>query len=817
MKQGTVHLIGNAHIDPVWLWRFPEGLAEVKATFQAAIDRIYEYDEFVFTSACAFYYKWVEENCPALFEEIRAAVSAGKWKVVGGMWIQPDCNMPSAESLARHFLYSQNYFKSRFGITVKTGYNVDSFGHAATLPKLFRSAGIENYVYMRPSQGEEKAYPFRDHAFRWQCGDSEVLAFRIHRRYAEKPRDGEVIEEYDRYASEFPYDFMLFYGVGNHGGGPTVENIEAILETRKTARNRFAFSDPDAYFDQIRENSYALLPTYTGELQNHASGCYAANAAIKRYNRLCEGRLTEWEALSVLSAHLVSEVGIGGAEKHRALWEKVMFNQFHDIICGCSQKSAYGDAYQLAGSVLSDASYGTNFSAQRISWAVNTAKGRISRNKDAAMRTVWEADGLGAPIVVFNPLSHDVTVPVSVSRFACGSVTDAEDNAVPYQLVRAEYTNHRGDTYATRFLARVPALGYATYWTYKNTDHAAMPEDALLLAEECTLRNAVCEVHFDRMTGTVDSYRVNGEERIGNYAFRAVLIDDTENDTWSHGRFSFTREVGEFGNPVFSVVESGACEVSLRVVRTHGESRLEEIYTLRPNDPRLFVHTRLFFREELKLLRLTFDCGAEDAEWIREIPGGTATAPSDGREMPMQRYELRSKNGKGIAVLNDSKYSAYAKGSLMGFTLARGCYYGDHYGTRDDRMYLQDQGEQELDYVLMPYDGDLSEVARAAAELNTVFPAIPETYHEGALPQTFGGFRCDSPQLAMTALKPAEDGNGLILRLSETAGRAVDGAEITLLGAKAEISCAPYGILTLRLHDGSFTECDLLERDKIGD
>ena len=145
----TVHLIGNAHIDPVWLWRFPEGLSEIKATFQAAIDRIKEYDEFCFTSACAFYYQWVEENCPPLFEEIREAVEAGKWKIVGGMWIQPDCNMLSTESFARHLLYSQRYFESRFGIRVKTGYNVDSFGHSAALPKILRAAGIENFIHVR--------------------------------------------------------------------------------------------------------------------------------------------------------------------------------------------------------------------------------------------------------------------------------------------------------------------------------------------------------------------------------------------------------------------------------------------------------------------------------------------------------------------------------------------------------------------------------------------------------------------------------------------------------------------------------------------
>lgn len=160
-KYSALYLIGNAHIDPVWLWRFQDGLAEIKATFRSALDRIKEYDDFVFTCACASYYKWVEENCPPLFEEIRVAVKAGKWIIVGGMWIQPDCNMLSSESFARQMLYSQNYFMEKFNIHARTGYNVDTFGHSAGLPRLLREGGLENYVYMRPD-GSEMRYPYSD-------------------------------------------------------------------------------------------------------------------------------------------------------------------------------------------------------------------------------------------------------------------------------------------------------------------------------------------------------------------------------------------------------------------------------------------------------------------------------------------------------------------------------------------------------------------------------------------------------------------------------------------------------------------------------
>lgn len=811
-KKNTVHLIGNAHIDPVWLWRFPEGLAEVKATFQAAIDRIYEYDEFVFTSACAFYYKWVEENCPALFSEIRDAVKVGKWKIVGGMWIQPDCNIPSAESFARHLLYSQKYFESRFGIRVKTGYNVDSFGHAGTLPKLLRQGGIENYVYMRPDNGAEKSYPFGDHAFRWKCGEDEVLSFRIRRRYNENLRDGERLADYDEYAASFPYDFMLFYGVGNHGGGPTVQNIESVLAFRKDTetKNLFAFSDPDAYFDTLRAKSFDLLPTYEGELQNHASGCYAANAAIKAHNRRAENRLTESEKFAAMLSYMLPDVGrYTSAEKNREAWENVMFNQFHDIICGCSERPAYHDAYAFSGAAEAYAIRETNAAVQQISWAVDTSKGRVVRRSKEGSRVVWESDSLGTPIVVFNPLSHPVYVPITVNRSECAAVTDENDKPVPFQIVRSVHTNGSKDKYAVRFLANLPCFGYRTFWVHGERTLSAGDTDPLLSADGLTLRNSLVTLTFDETSGEIRQYTVDGEERIGDRGTRAVLIRDEENDTWSHNRFVFDEIVGAFGSPTFTLVESGDCEVSLRVRQSYGRSTLERTYTIRPYDARVYVHTRLFFDEELRILRFLFDSGLSDAEWIREIPGGAIAAPQNGREMPMQRYMLLKKDRKGIAVLNDSKYSAYAKDGEMGFVAARGCYFADHYGERDDRMEMQDRGEQEFSYVLMPYDGKLSAISRAAEELNAVFPAIPETYHEGPLPQM--GWACSSEDnIIVQALKPAEDGNGFILRIAETEGRRT-GASVFCLGYSFGIRISAFGIQSYRITKNGVEQCDFLE------
>ena len=149
-----LHMIGNAHIDPVWLWQWPEGYQEVRATLQSAVDRLDEYPDFVFTCDSSLFFQWVEESDPELFEQIRARVAEGRFQVIGGWWIEPDCNIPCGESFVRQALYGQRYLKEKLGITATTGANIDSFGHNATVPQILRKTGVDSYVFLRPSASE---------------------------------------------------------------------------------------------------------------------------------------------------------------------------------------------------------------------------------------------------------------------------------------------------------------------------------------------------------------------------------------------------------------------------------------------------------------------------------------------------------------------------------------------------------------------------------------------------------------------------------------------------------------------------------------
>ena len=236
-NQYQIHFVGNAHLDPIWLWRWQEGCGEVLQTFRSAIDRLKEFDDFIFTCSSAAYYDWVEQIDPELFSEIRDMVKKGRWVPVGGWWVQPDCNMPSGESFARHALYSQLYYFKKFGRICKTGYNVDSFGHCGNLPQLLTNSGMRTYVMMRPGMHENPDIP--EKLFWWDGVDgSRVLTYRLSDGYGHTGTQN-IAYELDKIGAMLPekqHDLMLFGGVGNHGGGPTRGDSRTAPRCGKPAR-----------------------------------------------------------------------------------------------------------------------------------------------------------------------------------------------------------------------------------------------------------------------------------------------------------------------------------------------------------------------------------------------------------------------------------------------------------------------------------------------------------------------------------------------------------------------------------------------------
>ncbi|MBR3692203.1 MAG: alpha-mannosidase [Clostridia bacterium] len=825
MKKICVHLTGSAHIDPIWLWRWQEGYAEIKATFKSALDRIAQFDEFVFTSACACYYEWVEENCPELFAEICKAVADGKWVIAGGWWIQPDCNIPSGESFARQALYSQRYFASRFGKQAEIGYCVDSFGHNGNLPQLLRKGGMRGYVYMRPDSNMEHAYPFPDGTpFDWEGIDGTTLpTCRLMDNYNQQMCENTLSQLYGireglaAAGMETPA-VGVNYGVGNHGGGPTVKNIERIRALQaENADFEFIFSSPNGYFDAVeaaRAEGY-VPPRLKGDLQYHASGCYSTHSESKMNNRRAENRLQSAEKCASLAAALTGR-RYDCARFERA-WKQVLFNQFHDVMGGCSIRSAFDDVRESHGEALHIAAEEYNSALQKISWAIDTEGPAVDMGKCDGR--LWAAEGLGAPVVIFNPHAWEIETPVTVAHSRILKVTDASGKLLPMQKVRAERTDG-DDKEDTLFMARVPALGYTVCWVFL-TGEERWNGARKLITSPYTLENKKLRLHLDPLTGDVDSLYLKEKkvELVRGGAAKPLVLDESDLDTWGHGVFTFDHCIGRFGEPEFTVLETGPVRARIAVRTKYEGSELVQTFTLYAEADQVEVECRVFWRESHKMLKLAFQTAAEGGEAIYEIPGGAIRKPCDGCEEPTQNWAAVENGEIGLAVLNNGRYSYCCRGAELRMIALRGAAYADHYGfarTNDGRCRFMEQGEREFTYVLRPYAGTFADnrVVEKGWELNAPAVSVNETYHKGSLPLEMSGIEISGEGLVLSALKSAEDGRGIILRAYESRGRHCDARiRLPLFGADIRRVFRPYEVCTFRIAEGAVTEVDFVENE----
>jgi len=803
------YLIGNAHLDPIWLWGLPEGLAEIKATFQSALDRMEEFPGYIFTAACASYYAWIEANEPAMFEKIRQRVAEGRWAIAGGMWVQPDCNIPCGESFARHLLYSQRYFREKFGRIATVGYNVDSFGHNAMLPQLLSKAGMTGYVFLRPNAETEKP-DLPENLFVWQSPDgSQVLSYRIPTGYAES---GFIQQEkYHALQEKYQVPYMMFYGVGNHGGGPTIRRLQE-LETMVGDTMRYA--SPDQYFAAAEQYRHRL-PVVCDDLQHHASGCYAANAKIKQSNRKAESALLLAEKMDVLCTTLLP----GTPAQQKALtedWKKLLFYQFHDVLAGCCIRSAMDDATDAVGGVADRARMRAQQAMQKISWSINTHRtpSHIPAQRERWCR-FWEKDGEGAPVVVFNPNGFAVRRPVYLTtpKPTLGAVCDEGGNFLPFQNVRAEYMN-QDVCHTAMFMAEVPAFGYRTYYVYNALENNPPVQDAPK-AGQWVLENRNLRAEFDPTHGYISHLTDKRTGRTLNAGplAKAVLVDDSENDTWAHNVFTFAGECGEFSQARLRILENGPLRAGIRVVSYYGASSLCQDYYLYDDSEALEVRCHLFFAERSKILRLCFPVSAEDPQVTYAVPFGCITKKADGKENPAQCWADLHDADQGIAVVSDCKYSFSAQDNALRMIVARACGYADHYGVRDGLEEHQDLGDQKFSYYIYPHgQWDPGKIHRMAALQQQNIQWIMETFHDGPLSPGFSGISNLPENIMCEAVKHSQVGDGIVLRLYETGGVPTE-AQPNLLGHCVFLNFAPSEVKTLRLNGSTWVETDLLEDD----
>ncbi len=798
-------MIGNGHLDVAWLWQVWEGLQEVKATFRSALDRMDEYPDFQFAASSSAYYEWIEQNEPAMFEEIRRRVAEGRWHLVGGWWVEPDCNLPGGEALVRQALLGQRYLLSRFGRIASIGYNIDTFGHPGSLPQLLSKSGVDAYVFMRPGS-HEKGLPER--LFWWEGDDgSRVLAYRLPYEYCTP--GGDIAAHVDRCAAELHEPFatgMCFYGVGNHGGGPTKANIEAI---QRLAAERddveLQFSSPEAFFAEMKRASLPL-PTVHDELQHHAPGCYSAHSGVKSWNRRAEQLLLQAEKFSTLAAGVTGS-GYPGADFERA-WKSLLFNQFHDVLAGTSIEPAMEDARHAYSEAIAIASRSLNHALQALAWRID-----IPRHDSSP------------PLIVFNPHAWPSRVNVELESDGLGGATGVVDESgseLPLQTVTSLATVGKGRRRVS-FSAELPALGYRVFRARAGVE----PPVVSAPAGDHRLESRRWRLEFDPATGCLSSIwdKVEECEALAAPA-RAVVIEDAS-DTWSHDVTRFQDEAGSFQLESLELVEHGPVKSTLRATSRFGASRLRQDFTVFEDLDLIEVRVVLDWRERHRLLKLRFPINVRFHRATYEVPYGRIERPADGEEEPGQTWidvsgvHRVTNRLYGLSLVNDAKYSYDVRGREMSVTVVRSPVYAHHDPHRPEDwegLHFMDQGEQRFTYALVPHAGgweDAGTVQRAA-ELNQRAVVLVDTWHRGTLPGTHSLAEAGPANVVLSALKAAEDGEGAIVRCHETAGRATRAwLRLAAWNRTLDFDLGAHEIKTFRVPREAgqpVLETDLLER-----
>lgn len=780
-----IHLIANAHIDPVWLWRWPEGMQVVRATCQNILELMEKFPHFKFVFSSASFYKWLREVDEELFLKVKRYVEEGRWEIVGGWWVEPDCNIPTGESFVRHSLYGQLYLEENLGRRARVGYNPDSFGHNASLPQILSKSGLPYYVFMRPSPWEKE---LPSYLFLWRSRDgSSVLTFRIPFSYTGgrdiKEHIKRVIGEMDGKLERT----MCFFGRGDHGGGPVEEDLKSIEELKQELEgHKLTFSTTYQFFQTVKKED---LPIVEGELQYHSRGCYTSCTMIKTLNRRTECALINAEKFATFASLLTGREY--PREELRKGWENLLFCQFHDILAGTSIPSAYEDARNMLGEALSIGERVTHLSLQSIARNVNTL-------------------GEGEAVLIFNPSSWTRREAVEVELAWSGEgmkVVDAFGKEEPAQEIQSQSV-----TGMRRFLfmAEVPPLGYALYRLLPSEKKEGVP----------CLENEYLKIEIDE-NGYISRFwdKKNEMQPLLCPAFVPVVVKD-EGDAWAHDIVSFREEVGRFVAKEIKWVEKGPIRWRLRVKSEYERSSLWEEFILYRDLPFLDVECTLDWREKHRMLKIAVPTPWKDSLATFSIPYGFVERPQNGEEQPLGSWmNIDSPRGDyGIALINDCKYGGDVMEGEMRLSIVRSPVYAHHVphplDEGVDYLYM-DQGIHRFVLRLLPHNGDWREgmVVERAEELNNPLYIMREHNHGGDHPPYFSLLKVEGEGVILSALKRAERSSEVIARLWESRGRKVSG-RIELLEPHAlwEGWLQPCEIKTLKLTPSlQWEEVNLLE------
>lgn len=828
-KEYTIHCCGHAHIDMNWMWPWQETVNVAHDTFMTVNTLMEEFPEFHFSQSQASTYIAMEEYCPEIFEMIKRRVKEGRWEITASTWVEGDKNIISGESLCRHLLYTRQYFKEKMGLEpedVKIDWAPDTFGHAKTVPSILMRGGVSRYYFWRTGPG-----PW---LFKWRSPDgSEILAYNDKGSYNGTIEPNTMRGLLCRFVKDTGLkDFMFMYGVGDHGGGPTRRDLRKALEIQTwPIFPTVKLSTTDAFFSAI-EKANPDLPVIDKDFNFTFEGCYTSQSNIKKATRVSEIILPEAETIALIAGS-EAEMEYPYDSFFKA-WRYTLFNHFHDILPGSGVHATYEYSQGLFQEIQAIASAIRTRALRKLASKVNTSV--VAQSKLGTLGSGF-GDGLGAgagdpslpggitarnagaaaaePILIYNqkpwPRSEMVFAKVWNKQLADDRVVvrDAAGAEFKGQIVgRGNYWGHEFATVAFK-AQNVPATGYKVY----AIDTAAEPvhgEGAFIarhfpegtesmipeINESGVLENEYLRVEIDFASGAI--MHLIDKETGYDYVPEGDLLGLLEvcqevphgMSAWVIGQVTEIDELVSGGR--LEIVQRGPNRVAARSTRKYRNSTIAVEIGLNAGSRMVDFKLNTRWVEigshevGVPMLRVSFPVNVKNGKPQYEIPFGSQERVQSLQEIPALKWaDLSGETPQGIngvTLLNDSKYGHSCVDNTLKLTLIRSSYEPDP---------LPEVTDHEIRYAVYAHRGrcDVAEATRAGENFNSPMAIVSATVQEGELPAEKSYVESLSPNVFISAVKKAENSDGIVIRLFEMTGKKtaaqVRVADLYKQGAKA--------------------------------
>ncbi len=799
VKKYTLYFDANAHIDAAWLWRDKETIEVCRNTFTSVIKMMEERPDFTYTQSAAAYYDWMERLYPDLFGKIQGRVRDGRWEVVGGMWVEPDCNLPGGESWSHHLLYAKRFFRKKLGADVTIGWNPDSFGYNWNMPEFYANAGVDAFITQKIGWNEENVFPYR--LFWWQSPDGSRLLTYFPFDYVNTVDDPFALVDWLRQfdANTGLTKMLILFGVGDHGGGPSPEMLDRIEHLKGLdLYPAIEYGTAAGYLRWVKGSDLSKIPVWKDELYlEYHQGTFTTQAKMKEWNRKSEVLLTNVEKTSTLATLFGRHYA--GSDIEEA-WRNVLFNQFHDILPGSGIRENYIDATEKFEHARTIGTFELNSSLDHITQNINTS-------------------GLqGDPLVVMNTLSWArtdvVAAPLPAGSTGEYAIFDDRGREVPSQIVEKDKYDR-----SILFLGRdIPAMGYRLFGLRSQSpkgpekDNNAPAGSArkrgsresvtadeasslLFAGDEGTLENEFFRVVVDKDSGWMKSIldKRNHREILAGRGNELQMLEDKPK-AWDAWNIGLTGSRFPLRLRSVRIVERGPVRATVRIswdylkpgtqkdppTPDYPSSFFTQDVVLYRSLDRIEFRTDADWWEEKTMVKVAFPLSFSDSLATYEIPYGTISR-STGMvdrwerakvEVPAERWADVSHENFGVSLLNRSKYGYDIKGSIIRLSLLRSPKWPDP---------TADRGKHSIEYSLFPHEGDWKSggTVRHGYEYNSPLLCFPARRHAGTLSPSHSFLRLDPGNLVLTMMKKAEDSDAWILQWYESEGRNSD-AVITL-------------------------------------